>query len=63
MVPGAQVVLERTVELGVPLPELQRRALLGLELELAATDGLFERGPIETTYLVIEALNPGDLRH
>ena len=53
----ALVVSERLNSLGCDLAHLQRGALQGLELELAATCDVFERGPIETTALVSDALD------
>lgn len=53
----ALVVTERLNSSGCDLAYLQRGALQGLELELAATSHLFERGPIETTALVSDALD------
>lgn len=53
----ALVVAERVNSLGCDLAHLQRGALQGLELELAATGDLIERGPIETTALVSDAID------
>ena len=54
----SQVVMEQLAQHQhrIPLAELQRRALVGLELELAATADAFPRGPVETTCLVVDAL-------
>lgn len=53
----ALFTMEHVVTLGCSLEDLQTHALQGLELELAATAGVFERGPTETATLVREALN------
>lgn len=52
----AKAVLEHAERTGASLAEVQHEVLHGLELELAATAGIFERGPIETTCLVLDAL-------
>jgi hypothetical protein len=41
---------------GSSLEEPQEQILQGLELELAATADIFERGLIETVCLVVDAL-------
>lgn len=53
----ARVVGQRLDTLGCDLAHLQRGALQGVELELAATSGVFERGPIATTALVSDAVD------
>lgn len=52
----AQAVMRITVRRGTKLREVQRAVLLGMELELAATGDVLERGPVEVTALVLEAL-------
>ena len=58
----AQVVMEQLTQRRIPLAELQRRALVGLELELAATADASPRGPVETTCLVVDALVATEMR-
>lgn len=53
----ALVVGQRLASGGCDLAHLQRGALQGVELELAATSGVVERGPIETTALVSDAID------
>lgn len=52
----AQAVMRITVRRGSKLRDVQRGVLLGIELELAATAEVFERGPVEVTALVLGAL-------
>lgn len=52
----AQAVIRITVRRGCKLRDLQDAVLVGLELELAATDGPLERNHIEVAALVLEAL-------
>jgi hypothetical protein len=52
----ALAVMELVSREGVRLRELQEKVLIGLELELAATIGHYERGPMETACLVVDGL-------
>jgi hypothetical protein len=52
----AQAVVRLTVRQGYRLRDVQQSVLLGIELELAATAGSLERGPVEITALVLEGL-------
>lgn len=52
----ALAVMELVSREGIRLRELQLLVLTGIELELAATEDIFRRGPIETACLVTETL-------
>lgn len=52
----ALAVMELVSREGIRLRELQLQVLVGIELELAAMDGVVNRGPIETACLVVDTL-------
>lgn len=52
----AMAVMENAGRRRCSLADVQAEVLCGLELELAATAGVYDRGPIETTCMVLDAL-------
>jgi hypothetical protein len=58
----APAVIDNVRPLGSSFEEPREQILRGLELELGATADIFERGPIETTCLMVDASLPPSRR-